>query len=382
MKVLLIILKEIKHNIRNYKANAMMILFPIILIIILGAAFSGTFDSTIKLGEINVLYTIDENVNTADPMFEKAFNSFRDGMNKEHDIKFEETEDINVGMAGIENKQYDAYFHITGDPVRADMYKNESSGFKTGIVENAMGSFLDTYVTMSVIARNNPAALTAQQSPDSGGYVKISSIDRKRQPGSTDYYAITMLTLFLLYATLTGFWGVRSEIEEKTAARILCSPTTNYQLLAGKVLGGITVTILQALVVILFSGLILKADWGEDLFTVALLVISYSIMAVSIGVALAYMIRNGEAASGILNSVIPVLVFLGGGYVPLETMNANLSTIASISPVKWINSALLNVIYDGNYSSVAVSVCINLGMAVLFIVFSVVFSKRGNRAYA
>ena len=43
MKTLQIILKEIKRNIRDYKANTMMVLFPIVLIIILGAAFSGIF---------------------------------------------------------------------------------------------------------------------------------------------------------------------------------------------------------------------------------------------------------------------------------------------------------------------------------------------------
>lgn len=380
MKVLRIILKEIKQNVRNFKANIMMVLFPIVLIIILGAAFSGVFDNTINLGDVEILYTIDENA--GGPAFETAFNSFCKELSEETGMKFEETKDFAAGVAGIENNRYNAYFHITGEPVRVDMYKNERRGYSASIVENAMNSFLDTYATMSVIAQNNPAALSSQQDQEDMSHVKLSSLDRNRTPGSTDYYAITMLTLILLYASLTGFWGIRNEIEDKTAARILCAPTANYQLLAGKVLGDIIVTILQGFVVILFSGLVLKAYWGEDLFTVALLIISYSIMAVSIGVALAYLIRNGEAASGILNSIIPVLVFLGGGYVPLNVMGSGISRLSDLSPVKWINSALLNVIFDGNYSKVAVSIGINLGIAVLFIAISAIFSRRGNKAYA
>ncbi len=380
MRVLLIILKEIKHSVRNFKANAMMVLFPIVLIIILGAAFSGAFDNTINLGEVSVLYTIDEKA--GGPAFETAFNSFCKGLSDETGIKFEETKDFAAGMAGIENKRYNAYFHITGEPVRVDMYKNERSGYSASIVENAMDSFLDTYVTMSVIARHNPAALSSQQNSEDMSHVRLSSLDRKRQPGSTDYYAITMLTLILLYASLTGFWGIRSEIEDKTAARILCAPTANYQLLTGKVLGSIIVTILQGFVVIIFSGLVLKAYWGEDLFTVALLIISYSIMSVSMGVALAYLLKNGEAANGILNTIIPVLVFLGGGYVPLSVMDSSLSQIADLSPVKWVNTALFSVIFDGDYSKVAASIGINLGIAVLFITISAIFSRRGNRAYA
>ncbi len=380
MMVLLIFLKEIKHNVRNFKANTMMILFPIILIIILGAAFTGIFDNTIKFDEIKVLYTIDENA--VDPAFRSAFGSFCKGLSDETGIIFEETGEFAAGMAGIENNQYNAYFHITGNPVRVDMYKNERRGYSASIVENAMNSFLDTYVTMSVIARHDPSALSSQQHSEDVSYVRLSSLDRKRQPGSTDYYSITMLTLILLYASLTGFWSIRNEMEDKTGARILCAPVTNYQLLAGKVLGDIIVTILQGFVVISFSALVLKAYWGEDLFTVALLVISYSVMSVSIGVALAFMLKNGEAANGILNTVIPILVFLGGGYVPLSVMGSGLSGFADLSPVKWINTALLGVIYDGDYSRVAASVGINLGIAVLFISISAMFSKRGNRAYA
>lgn len=378
MKVLLIFLKEIKHNIRNFKSNVMMILFPIILIIILGAAFKGAFDTTINLGDVQVLYTIDEN--TGDPAFRSAFNSFCKGMSDETGIEFIETNDFAVGMAGIEDNQYNAYFHITGDPIRVDMYKNERRGYSASIVENAMDSFLDTYVTMSVIARNNHAALHQQSSGDSS-HVTISSIDRKRQPGSMDYYSITMLTLILMYSSLTGFWGIWGEKEEKTASRILCSPTFNYQLLTGKILGDVVITLLQGLAVILFSSLILKAYWGEDPFTVALLIISYSIMPVSMGVALAYMMKSSESANGILNTIIPIMVFLGGGYVPLSVMGEGISELSVISPVKWVNTALFNVIFDGNYSGVAEAVGINLGIALLLITLSAILSRR-NRAYA
>ncbi len=380
MKILLIILKEIKQNVRNFKSNAMMVLFPIVLIIILGASFSGMFDNTIDLGEVSVLYTIDEKA--GGPVFETAFNSFCEGMSEETGIKFEETKDFSAGMTGIENNRYNAYFHITGEPVRVDMYKNERRGFSASIVENAMKSFLDTYTTMSVIAQHDPAAHSSQLDSADESHVSLRSLDRKRQPGSTDYYAITMLTLILLYSSLTGFWNIRGEIEEKTAARILCAPTTNYQLLAGKVLGDILITILQGLVVVLFSKFVLKAYWGEDMFTVAVLIISYSIMAVSIGVALAYLIKNGESANGILNTIIPILVFLGGGYVPLSVMGLSISRFSDLSPVKWINSALLGIIFDGDYTKVAASIGINLGIAILTITFSAIFSKRGNRAYA
>ncbi|MFY9568648.1 MAG: ABC transporter permease, partial [Acetivibrionales bacterium] len=155
-----------------------------------------------------------------------------------------------------------------------------------------------------------------------------------------------------------------------------------YQYLTGKILGSIFVTIVQGFIVLMFSKLVLKAYWGEDLLTVAVLVITYSVMAVSLGAALAFVLRSGEAANGLLNTIIPILVFLGGGYVPVYVMGDSFSKLSVISPVRWINSALLNLIYDGNYSDVPISIAINLGLSVLFISVAVLLSGKGRKAYA
>lgn len=379
MNILTIILKEFKQNMRNYKANSMMVLFPIVLITILGAAFSGQFNNTITINDMKVLYTVDAKENK---QLTNSLDSFFGSLTEELGIQFEETIDIEASKASIEDYNYSAYLHIKENPLQFDLYKNDRQGFNATLLESALNSYIKTYGAMSTIAVNTPTALGMEKLQEHNEYIKARSMDRKRQPGSMDYYAITMLTMIMLYAALTGFWGVRSEIEEKTAARTLCAPVRNYEFLTGKVAGGIIVTITQGLVVILFSSLVLKAYWGENILMVALLLLTYSIMTISLGVALAYLFRNGEAAMGILNTAIPILVFLGGGYVPMSVMNNTISSIAVISPVKWINSALFKLIYEGDLSDVFVSIGINLSLAALFIITAALLSRKGNRAYA
>jgi ABC-2 type transport system permease protein len=224
--------------------------------------------------------------------------------------------------------------------------------------------------------------MASLESTGHGNYVELRALDEDRQPGSLDYYTVTMLTMILLYASLTGFWSIRGDIEQMTGNRTLCAPVRKYEFLTGKVLGCIGVTFLQALVVLLFSGLVLKAYWGEDLVTVCILLMSQSIMAVSLGAGLAYLFKNGDAASGIINTAVPLIVFLGGGYVPLDVMGASFEKLSNISPVKWINSALFRVIYDGDYSQVALSLGINISIAVLFILIAAMFSRKGTGKYA
>lgn len=380
MNTVRIILKEFKLNIRNFKANLMMVLFPIVLIIILGAAFSNSFDRSIKLGNVTVLYT--EDMKDSGMTLTKAFESFREDLTEELGISFEKTDDINMGMASIKDYKYSAYLYISDNTQEIKLYKNEKYGFTASLLESALNSFINTYGTMSTIAVNNPSAMAMPQMEVHGNYVIVRSLDEKRQPGSLDYYTVTMMTMILLYASMTGFWSVRGDLEQKTASRTLCAPVRGYELLTGKVIGCIFVTLVQGLVVILFSGLVLKANWGEDLVTVNLLLLSHSIMAVSMGVGLAYLSKNGNAANGILNTIIPIFVFLGGGYVPLDVMGSAFTKLSSISPVKWINSALFRVIYENDYSQVATSLGINLTIATVFILISALFSRRGTGKYA
>lgn len=359
----------------------MMVLFPIVLIIILGAAFSGSFDKPVKIGEVKVLYSEDLNVNNHS--MTDAFNSFRKELTENVGFKFEKTEDIKAGMKSVQGYQYTGYVHVSDNLQEIKLYGNEKyGGYKSVILESALNSFMMTYKATGSIGANNPAAFALPQMKSHGDFVSLKSLDQKRQPGSLDYYAITMMTMIILYASMTGFWSVKNDMEDMTAGRILCAPVKRYEFLMGKVLGCIIVTLAQGLAVILFSKFILKAYWGEDLLSVSLLLLSYSIMSVSLGVGLAYLFKNGDAANGILNTIIPVIVFLGGGYVPLSVIGNSLTNISNISPVKWANTALLKMIYDKDYSALLTSVVINLAIAAVFILISALFSRKGTGKYA
>lgn len=384
MNIIWIISKEFKHNLRDYKSNLMMVLFPIVLIVILGAAFSNVFNnSTIKLSNVTVLYTQDVD-GSAESAFAKAFEGFRNGLSDELAITFEKTDDVDFGIESMNYFRYSAYIHVLGNPPDIKLYKNERQGFAANLLEGALNSFINTYGAMSTIAENNPAALAkpGMQQLNNDDYVNVKALDQKKQPGSLDYYAVSMMSLIIMYASLTGLWGVRNDINRKTGDRILCAPVRPYELLTGKVIGSIIVTAVQALVVVLFSGLILKANWGDDPVILALLLLAHSIMAVSMGVGLAYLFKNDGSANGVLNTIIPFFVFLGGGYVPISEMGSTLVKLSSISPVKWVNSALFKVIYDGDYSHVPISIGINLGIATIFILIAVLFSKKGAGNHA
>jgi ABC-2 type transport system permease protein len=350
----------------------MMVLFPIVLIVILGAAFSGVFDKTIKLGDVNVLYTVQSGQYLAD-----SFKTFSKELESGMGITFEETANVNEGMESVRNTKYSCYIQLTNNPEEIKIYKNERYGFNANLVQSVMNVFAERYSAIAEIYKQNPSIVGKILSDQSMDYVKTESLDKKRQPGSLDYYAVSMLTLILMYASLTGLWGVKGEQNLKTGSRILCSPVRKSEYLLGKVLGGILVTLVQACLVILFSKFILKAYWGTDILTIMLLVVAQSIMAISIGTGIAFLIRNDGAASGVLNTIIPMVVFFGGGYTPLENMGPGIMKLSVVSPVRWMNDAIFRVIYNNDYSLVLTALLVNLAVAAAFIMVSAMLSRKG-----
>lgn len=143
-------------------------------------------------------------------------------------------------------------------------------------------------------------------------------------------------------------------------------------------MGCILITVMQALVVFLFSKLILNANWGGNIGVILAVIVSEAIMAVSIGTCIGFTIKNEGLSVGIINLAIPIFVMLGGGYVPIDTMGEFFQKLSVISPVKWTNQAIFRVIYNNDFSYVPVSITINLLIAFLLImVSSMVYRKEG-----
>lgn len=210
-------------------------------------------------------------------------------------------------------------------------------------------------------------------------YTELKSLDKRRTPSSLDYYAVAMLTLILLYASMTGFSSVKTEQYLMTQGRILTSPVRKHEYLAGKILGSISISVIQAIVVFIFSKVLMNANWGDDIVTVLLIVASECIMTVSLGAGIAFMIKNTGAGAAVLNILIPITAFLGGGYVPVENLGPALKTISKVSPLKWTNESIFRIIYGNDYSYVIIAIAVNLAIAAIFITIAAIKTGKDLR---
>ena len=364
MKTLAIIQKELKQHLRDKKANLIMILMPIVLILILSKAFSQNFSETIQFDDVKVLYTLN-----AEEGLKESFIQFTETLNEDLGIEFIETENKKEGLSAIKESKYACYIMIEEE---IEIYKNERYNFKANLVESILRSFAQRYDAINEIAKTNPQVLAEILSNEDVEYTELKSLNSKNAPSSLDYYAITMLTLMMLYSSLTGFSTVKYEQYLKTQNRIFASPVRKHEYLTGKIIGSLAISVLQALAIFVFGKYLLNANWGNDIFTVLCIIIAECIMMVSLGACIAVLVKNAGAGSSALNIIVPLIAFLGGGYVPLSQMGSVINKMSVVSPLRWINDAIFRVIYDNDYRYVPIAVIVCLFIATVSITLTAI----------
>ena len=371
MKILNILKKEILENLRDKKSMLLMTLFPMLLITILGTVFSGNFASTINIPEINVMYSINKDVK-----IDKNFKDFTKEIEKTMKVNFKETKDEKDALEKISNGKTDVYIKIPNDK-KIYIYENNLRAFNSQLVSTLLDAFVDKVNMTKEVASKNPMALSKIKVNTSPNFVNTKTIDGKDSPRGIDYYAVTMLTMTILYGTAVGAMSIASEIKRRTYKRLICSNTSPLKILFSKILASFLVIAFQSFLIYLFSKYILGTNWGNNKLALVSVVASLIFMAVSAGVCIANTIKNEGVMSIIIYMFVPILTFLGGGYVPLEPIGSKmLNSVSNISPLKWSNDAIFKIIFGNNLSIFGITMLINIGAGVLFLLIAILFPRK------
>ncbi|CAM2963502.1 ABC transporter permease [Hathewaya histolytica] len=313
------------------------------------------------------------------PPFSQAFLSFTEGI-KEKGIVFERVEDKKQGEEGIRNNKYLGFLELKDK--KLNIYENDQNSVSSSVIKSVIKSFVERYNLTFEIIKRNPSALTEINKVQNNPYTEnenliITGVDKNIRPVGADYYGITMITLIIMYSIFTGISAIISEENRKTRNRIIISPLSKGEFFIGKLLGAFSVTAFQFLIVILVSSTFLKVNFGAKPHMVFLILLSEMIFAISFGICIGLLFKNEGAIMGSMHTLIPILIFLGGGYVPMELMQGKvLQTMTNISPIKWTNSAIFSVIYSNEYSLMNKAIGINMTLAMIFLFASIIKLRR------
>lgn len=147
-------------------------------------------------------------------------------------------------------------------------------------------------------------------------------------------FAPGMALFFLMYTVTYGGRSLLAERRAGTLARLLSTPTSEVQVLAGKVFGIFLTGAAQVGVLVLASSLLFQLRWGDPL-AVVVLIAAIAAAATGWGLLLAAFARSPEQVGSVGSALMLLFGVLSGSFFPAGAFPGWLQAISRLTPNAW-----------------------------------------------
>jgi ABC-2 type transport system permease protein len=288
--------------------------------------------------------------------------------------------------------------------VALQLYTNPTRPTSAGVIKTLLETFLSRVETARVsgivsinqmlaqgiiapeqassVGSQLGAQLSAQSNADT------TSIPIQTQAGQTNSFQVDTLALmapgmalmFLMYTVTYGGRSLLAERQSGTLSRLLVSPTSPRQILAGKVFGIFITGLAQMAILIAGTSLLFQLHWGDPLAIVVLLIAAVA-AATGWGLLLATVAKSTSQVSSIGSTMMLIFGLLGGSFFSTDNLPAWVQTFARISPNSWGMDGFSTLALGNGLNAIWTPVLALLAMAILlFILSALLMNHRGFAA--
>lgn len=379
MKILTIAGTALRRTIRDRTNLFFIFIFPIMLVLVLGAAFGGDF-----LPRVGVTAPDSDAAQALVGQFEA-----KDG--------------IDVRIYGSEQAIVDAVERgiVQAGVVIPDGYDEQLSGTEPIdliFVAPADSFGQDLQVAIQDIVTQESARLKAARyvadvsgeaftgvlaAVDEAGAglepltVESSVVGESVLPqtGRFDFMAAQQLLLFVFINSLTTSGYLILSRNLGVSRRMLSTPTSTRTVVVGETLGRYLIALFQGLFIVAAAWLLFGVRWGDWPATLSLL-LAYSLVGTAAGMLIGSVFSNDQQAAGI--GVMLGIGFgaLGGAMIPLEIFPETMQRVAHVTPHAWGMDAFSEIFRGGGVGDILPELGVLLAMGFGILIIAIIFFRR------
>ena len=183
---------------------------------------------------------------------------------------------------------------------------------------------------------------------------------------------VMTIILMLVSAMMTSI-SITREKELGTMEILLVSPIKPFQVIVGKVVPYIFLSIINAIVIVILSIFIFKMPVEGSLFLLAAESVLFIITSLALGILISTIAETQQSAMmiSLMGLMLPVIL-LSGFIFPIASMPKPLQIISNIIPAKWFIIIIKGIMLKGvGLGYVWKETLILVGMTVFFIGVSI-----------
>lgn len=166
--------------------------------------------------------------------------------------------------------------------------------------------------------------------------------------GGYEMAILGVLVMFVALNIITSAGGyIIDEKQTGTWQRILASPTSYWELMAGYFIKIFVLAWLQSLILLLSSKCLFGAPWNQGYLEVVVVLTVYIFAMTGLGLFIAGFVKSTGQVQIVAMAVVMVGTMLGGVFFPIEEPTGLIRVIATVSPQSWAASALQDIFTAG-----------------------------------
>jgi len=344
-----------KQYLRSRTGTFFALVFPIVLILLFGAIFSGSGTSSLPLyvqdldntlashefiaalnkTEILVYNPIPTNANITDYIRENSINTallIPEGFGN----------NVSRAMAGDPNASVTVTLY--GDPTQSTF----------GIAAGAVGGAITGFNFAVTNAQPVVHLATGTVSERGAKYIDLFL------PGIIGFTVLT--------TPLFGMTGICAEYRTRKYFKFLATTKlSKAEWLAAKILF-YTLLMFVSVLLILAAGVFVFHMDGTITPVAVLLIAAGTVEFTSLGMLLGIFIRDQETSAAIANAIGFPMMFLSGSFFPIDLFPSYLKTVANFLPLTYLNEGLRSTMVLGNDGAALVDLAVTAVIAVIFFV--------------
>lgn len=378
----------VKRSFKDFSGLLIMIIMPIVFTFVNGTALEGVANP--KIDRFEILY-----VNEDKGEFGKIFDDFiKSGKVSE---LFSIKEVPQEYLTDLMEKGDHPAAVIIGKSFSSNIFNNKISDIRiiavpgkdieAGIVNSVIDSYvsginksmaLDRLILRSRLdikdVRNMKEAANEALKSE---FVKEINIKHRPKVSVLQYFASSMLVMFMLFTGALGASNMIREREEHLLMRTMAAPVKEFDIMAGKFLGNVFLALIQGSVVIMATKLLYNVDWGNSPLGIVLITLSVVFVSASMAFLLSMILNSAKMATGVISVVMLLMSFLSGSFTPFEG-NDVLTAISYFTINKWAFESYQAVMSGGSIGSVYQNLLVLIATGIVMAAAAVImFKKRG-----
>lgn len=369
------LLASIKGWLRSPGTVFWTVLFPVLLILIFGAIFSGANEITLDL----VVQDLDET------QLSQRFIDILDNISSVKVIKLDSNEDVTVYMHDEDKSvalvipegfnqtiseyieyiesQYDPLLSFDKDslPFNLTIYVDPSDQTTTSIMRSIITSVINEF-NMNITSGEN-----------------ILGINEENAIGEDFNYIDFFLPGMIGFTIMTSC--IYGSIERNTKFRkdgilrkLLTMPITRSEWILSKMLFMLFLSFVSTAVILIVGILVWGISVKINIFFF-ILIIATSFLFSGIGMIIGRFVKEQETADMAGGAITFPMMFLAGTFFPLEQMPTFMQSIAQVLPLYYVNEGMRNAMIYGDAEKTLYFTGFVLAFAAIFFIIGVLLTK-------